>query len=239
MRLARARRAAARAPRSRATPALEIADGDARLAPRRARARSSSRSAASSPTATTSSTRRARRAPSRSCSEAAAARRGAPGCSVPDAREALALLSAAVLGDPARALELVGVTGTNGKTTTTLPDRRGAARGRRARSGLARHGRSTASATASPRRCARRPRRRTCRRCFARDGATPAAAARCSRSRRTRWRSSASHGCAFEVAVFTNLTRDHLDFHGDMDALLRGQARALRARCCAPTAARS
>jgi len=26
------------------------------------------------------------------------------------------------------------------------------------------------------------------------------------------------HGCAFRVAVFTNLTRDHLDFHGDMDA---------------------
>jgi UDP-N-acetylmuramyl-tripeptide synthetase len=25
------------------------------------------------------------------------------------------------------------------------------------------------------------------------------------------------HGCAFQVAVFTNLTRDHLDFHGDMD----------------------
>jgi UDP-N-acetylmuramoyl-L-alanyl-D-glutamate--2,6-diaminopimelate ligase len=26
------------------------------------------------------------------------------------------------------------------------------------------------------------------------------------------------HGLAFKVAVFTNLTRDHLDFHGDMDA---------------------
>jgi len=26
------------------------------------------------------------------------------------------------------------------------------------------------------------------------------------------------HGCRFKVAVFTNLTRDHLDFHGDMDA---------------------
>jgi UDP-N-acetylmuramyl-tripeptide synthetase len=25
------------------------------------------------------------------------------------------------------------------------------------------------------------------------------------------------HGCRFRVAVFTNLTRDHLDFHGDMD----------------------
>ena len=26
------------------------------------------------------------------------------------------------------------------------------------------------------------------------------------------------HGCRFRVAVFTNLTRDHLDFHGDMDS---------------------
>jgi UDP-N-acetylmuramoyl-L-alanyl-D-glutamate--2,6-diaminopimelate ligase len=25
------------------------------------------------------------------------------------------------------------------------------------------------------------------------------------------------HGCPFKVAVFTNLTRDHLDFHGDME----------------------
>ena len=24
-------------------------------------------------------------------------------------------------------------------------------------------------------------------------------------------------GCRFDVAVFTNLTRDHLDFHGDME----------------------
>ena len=36
------------------------------------------------------------------------------------------------------------------------------------------------------------------------------------------------HGCAFQVAVFTNLTRDHLDFHGDMESVLRGQAGALR-----------
>src|SRR4029453_1727927 len=48
-----------------------------------------------------------------------APREGIPWLRVPDAREALALLSAAALGDPARALTLVGVTGTNGKTTTT------------------------------------------------------------------------------------------------------------------------
>src|SRR5262245_60046440 len=44
------------------------------------------------------------------------AREGVPWLQVPDTREALALLSAAALGDPALALTLVGVTGTNGKT---------------------------------------------------------------------------------------------------------------------------
>src|SRR5207237_5856699 len=38
---------------------------------------------------------------------------------VPNARQALPALSAAVYGYPSRALKLVGVTGTNGKTTTT------------------------------------------------------------------------------------------------------------------------
>ena len=33
----------------------------------------------------------------------------------------------------------------------------------------------------------------------------------------------------FAVGVFTNLTRDHLDFHEDMDAVLRGEAPAVRA----------
>jgi UDP-N-acetylmuramoyl-L-alanyl-D-glutamate--2,6-diaminopimelate ligase len=33
------------------------------------------------------------------------------------------------------------------------------------------------------------------------------------------------HGCAFQVAVFTNLTRDHLDFHGDMDRYFAAKQR--------------
>jgi UDP-N-acetylmuramoyl-L-alanyl-D-glutamate--2,6-diaminopimelate ligase len=44
---------------------------------------------------------------------------GGPWVQVPDARKALAAFSAAVLGDPASRLTLVGVTGTNGKTTTS------------------------------------------------------------------------------------------------------------------------
>jgi UDP-N-acetylmuramoyl-L-alanyl-D-glutamate--2,6-diaminopimelate ligase len=32
-------------------------------------------------------------------------------------------------------------------------------------------------------------------------------------------------GCPFKVAVFTNLTRDHLDYHGTMDAYFKAKAR--------------
>ena len=48
----------------------------------------------------------------------AEAQPGGPWLKVKDALEALALLSAAVLDHPADRLELVGITGTNGKTTT-------------------------------------------------------------------------------------------------------------------------
>jgi len=33
------------------------------------------------------------------------------------------------------------------------------------------------------------------------------------------------HGCRFQVAVFTNLTRDHLDFHGDMERYFAAKRR--------------
>ena len=33
------------------------------------------------------------------------------------------------------------------------------------------------------------------------------------------------HGCRFDVGVFTNLTRDHLDFHGTMENYLRAKAK--------------
>src|SRR5262249_3365946 len=32
-------------------------------------------------------------------------------------------------------------------------------------------------------------------------------------------------GCRFDVAVFTNLTRDHLDFHGDMESYYQAKKR--------------
>ena len=50
----------------------------------------------------------------------------------------------------------------------------------------------------------------------------------------TRSRRSACTGSPSGRRRFTNLTRDHLDYHKDMEDVLPGQAEALRARTCAP-----
>ena len=134
---------------------------------------------------------------------------------VRDAREALAVLSAAVLGNPADSLDLVGVTGTNGKTTTTyLIDAALRAAGETV--GLVgtveyRIGDRLIEAT-----------RTTPESSDLQDLFRQMVDAGCRRA--VLEVSSHSlvlkrvHGCPFKVAVFTNLTRDHLDFHGDMDA---------------------
>ena len=116
---------------------------------------------------------------------------------------------------------VVGVTGTNGKTTIThllasMLD------GRRA-------GRAASSA-----RCpapAPPPRRPSSRPCWpaAGDGATEAVAMEVSSHALDLHRVD---GTRFAVAVFTNLSRDHLDFHGDDGGLLRGQGPAVRRPSC-------
>ena len=45
------------------------------------------------------------------------------------------------------------------------------------------------------------------------------------RCRRTRSRCSRVDGTRFAAAVFTNLTRDHLDFHGDMERYFAAKRR--------------
>jgi len=145
----------------------------------------------------------------------AEARPGGAWLRVKDAREALAVLSSAVLDHPAERLELVGITGTNGKTTTAyLIDAVLRAAGRtvgllgtvqyRIADRLVQAVRTTPEAS-------------DLQHLF-----REMADARCTQA--VLEVSSHSlvlkrvHGCAFKVAVFTNLTRDHLDFHGDMES---------------------
>ena len=134
---------------------------------------------------------------------------------VPDARVALATFSAAVLGDPARALALVGVTGTNGKTTTTyLLDSALRAAGEtvglvgtveyRVGDRVAQAVRTTPESS-DLQALLREMVDAGCRHAVLEVSSHSLALHRV-------------HGLEFEVAVFTNLTRDHLDYHGDMDA---------------------
>jgi UDP-N-acetylmuramoyl-L-alanyl-D-glutamate--2,6-diaminopimelate ligase len=138
-----------------------------------------------------------------------------PWVRVRDAREALAVLSAAALGHPARALELVGVTGTNGKTTTTYmidaalreagetPGLVGTVE-YRVGSKVAEAVRTTPEAS-DLQSLLRRMADAGCRHAVLEVSSHSLALKRV-------------HGLDFKVAVFTNLTRDHLDFHGDMDS---------------------
>jgi UDP-N-acetylmuramoyl-L-alanyl-D-glutamate--2,6-diaminopimelate ligase len=145
---------------------------------------------------------------------------GAAWLQVRDAREALALLSAAVLGDPARELELVGVTGTNGKTTTTyLIDAALRAAGRKV--GLLgtvqyRIGDRLMDATRTT------PESSDLQALFREmvdAGCSHAVLEVSSHSLELK----RVAGCEFRVAVFTNLTRDHLDFHGDMESYFQAK----------------
>lgn len=132
---------------------------------------------------------------------------------VPDARRALADLSAARWGHPTRRIGLVGVTGTDGKTTTaTLVEQVLAAAGEGV--GLL--------TTVEERVCGRRLPSGT--------SMTTPAAPEVQRSLARMVRAGASWavlevsshalaldrvaGCAFDVAVMTNVTPEHLDFHG-------------------------
>ncbi len=132
---------------------------------------------------------------------------------VTDARLALAELAAGFCGEPSRDLTVVGVTGTNGKTTTTYV--------------------LAAILEAAGRRCGR------IGTVSYRAGGAEAAAAHTTPEApdlQALLRRMVEHGhaaCVMEVsshalsmrrvdrttfaaAIFTNLTRDHLDYHGDM-----------------------
>lgn len=131
---------------------------------------------------------------------------------VPDVRAALGRLAADVHGHPATRLTMVGVTGTNGKTTTThLIAAILRATGTDTRViGTLSGTRTTPEATDLQRQLAG----------FVREGAGAVVMEVSSHA-------LALHrvgGARFDVAAFTNLGRDHLDLHGSVEAYFRAKA---------------
>ncbi len=141
---------------------------------------------------------------------------------VENPRRALGLLSARLAGDPAEKLVLAAVTGTNGKTTTAmllealLSERYGGS-GFLGTVGY-RTGRREVEA---PRTTPEAPEIQELLAEMVRDG-VPAAAIEVSSHALALERVA---GCRFDVAVFTNLTPEHLDFHGDMESYYQAKQR--------------
>ncbi len=142
---------------------------------------------------------------------------GLPVVTVPDAMEGLALAASAVYGHPSFGLEVVGVTGTNGKTTTThlLRTAIDAACGR-PRCGLIG---TVSHAFGSIRIDAAHttPEADDLARlmlAYKREGATHVAMEVSS----IELAAGRTRAVRFTVAALTNLTQDHLDYHGTMKA---------------------
>jgi UDP-N-acetylmuramoyl-L-alanyl-D-glutamate--2,6-diaminopimelate ligase len=141
---------------------------------------------------------------------------------VPDARAAMAPVAARFFGDPSGELRVVGVTGTNGKTTTAFLIR-AILEGAGTRCGLLGTVRQVVGGVEEEV-----------------ERTTPEAIDLQATLRRMRDAGDAAcvmevsshalelHRCDainFEAALFTNLTQDHLDFHGDMESYFLSKRR--------------
>jgi UDP-N-acetylmuramoyl-L-alanyl-D-glutamate--2,6-diaminopimelate ligase len=146
---------------------------------------------------------------------------------VPDSREALAYLSAAWYGFPARQLTVVGVTGTDGKTTTcNLIHRILAATGRKA--GLV----TTVNAVIGERVMdtglhTTTPDAPDMQRYLAEmvAGGMELAVLEATSHGLEQHRVTA---CDFDVAVVTNVTHEHLDIHGSLEGYRQAKAMLFR-----------
>lgn len=151
-----------------------------------------------------------------------------PALVVREGRRAAAVAAATAFGNPARNLTMVGVTGTNGKTTSTAIMRHLFDDGDHSSASIGTLGVLVGSngdvfpgggglTTPGPVELQRILRGLV------------------DRGVRTIAMEVSSHsldqrridGVEFDVAVFTNLTRDHLDYHGTMEAYLQAKARLL------------
>ncbi|MEW6266469.1 MAG: UDP-N-acetylmuramoyl-L-alanyl-D-glutamate--2,6-diaminopimelate ligase [Thermodesulfobacteriota bacterium] len=147
---------------------------------------------------------------------------GVPLILVGDARSGMTLAAAEVHGHPAERLIMLGVTGTNGKTTTTyllesILDQAGL------RSGVVGtvNFRFPGCTLPAPNTTPEGPDLQYLLARMVEAGVSHSIM------------EVSSHaldlgrvaGCAFDVAVFTNLTQDHLDYHGDLEAYFRAKRR--------------
>ena len=148
-----------------------------------------------------------------------------PYLAVENPRRAAGLMAALLAGRPSARLVTAGVTGTSGKTTTAfLVDRLLAAR--HEKRGLFgtivyRGAGGDAAAVASPHTTPEATELQPMLGAVVQDGGT-AATLECSSHALVLERLA---GCTFDVALFLNLSHEHLDFHTDMDDYFEAKVR--------------
>ena len=151
-----------------------------------------------------------------------------PWIQVDDARLALAAIAAEYWGHPSEHLTLVGITGTNGKTTTSyvlssIFEAAGVRCGRIGTVGY-RIGDSEREAARTT------PEAPELQQMLREMVTQESGACVMEVSSHALVLKRADH-LRFSAAIFTNLTRDHLDFHADMEAVQPGQAPSLPVAC--------
>ncbi|MBS2025161.1 MAG: UDP-N-acetylmuramoyl-L-alanyl-D-glutamate--2,6-diaminopimelate ligase [Deltaproteobacteria bacterium] len=142
-----------------------------------------------------------------------------------DARKAFAIAAARFHGEPSRAFKLLGVTGTNGKTTTTyLIEQMAAALGERAGViGTVEQrwpGHMKAASHTTPESHELQEMLSAMAKARVDVAAIEVSSHALAQERVA--------GCVFAGAAFTNLTRDHLDYHRTLDAYFDAKARLFR-----------
>jgi len=133
---------------------------------------------------------------------------------VPDSRKALALMAANFYGNPARKMSLAAVTGTNGKTTTShiiksILESAGRKVGLVGTIEYSFGGRNLPASHTTPESL-------ELHRMFAAMVEAHCTSVSMEVSSHA-LQQSRVYGLDFDVAVFTNLTQDHLDYHGTME----------------------
>jgi len=147
---------------------------------------------------------------------------------VANPRRDAGLMAALLAGRPASRLVMAGVTGTSGKTTTAyLVDRLlGARHEKRGLFGtiVYRGAGGDGAAVPSPHTTPEATELQPMLGALVADGGT-AATLECSSHALALERLA---GCAFDVALFLNLSHEHLDFHGSLDEYFEAKARLFR-----------
>lgn len=161
------------------------------------------------------------------CEQAPPADLGVPVVVVPDSHNALGRLAAAFYGHPSRRLKLIGVTGTDGKSTTvTLTAAALRLAGLRTahlttvdeHDGVSSRA-NAAGFTTPPAMAVQR---------FLRAAADNGCAAAVLEVSSHALATGRVAGCEFDVAVLTNLAPEHLDYHGTLETYRADKARLFR-----------